>query len=60
MPKINEYKEVSVPPDSRKSVPPHVDESKLASDEKQCSDKPECEAEEMDELQAEDPGNQGS
>jgi len=43
-------------------VAPDVDESALApGDEKEpCGSKPECEREEVEELQAEDPGNQGS
>lgn len=42
------------------SVPPHVDENALPRKEEDCGDKPECEKKEMDELQAEDPGNQGA
>jgi len=43
-------------------VLPPADESVLkpGDEEKDCGSKPECEKKEIEELQAEDPGNQGA
>ena len=48
--------------DRKTGVPPPADESVLrpGDEETDCGNKPECEKKEIEELQAEDPGNQGA
>jgi len=54
MPTTQENRQTGVLPPADQSV------LKPGDEEPVCSNKPECEKEEIEELQAEDPGNQGS